>query len=163
MGLDQYLYATKYVGGADWNGADEKQTYSKIVKAMNISHLSDSDQPSVEVTVKVGQWRKANQIHNWFVKNVQNGEDDCRKYYVSKDQLQRLLDTCITVLNERKAETSEELLPTASGFFFGNTDFDEWYYTDVSYTRITIEKLLNDSEIMNEKGWGWDFHYQSSW
>ena len=36
---------------------------------------------------EVGYWRKANAIHNWFVNNIQNGKDDCRRYEVSKENL----------------------------------------------------------------------------
>ena len=43
---------------------------------------------------EVMYWRKANAIHKWFVDNVQGGEDDCREYPVSNDQLIELRDTC---------------------------------------------------------------------
>ena len=33
-----------------------------------------------------GYWRKANQIHKWFVDNVQGGIDDCRPYPVSQSR-----------------------------------------------------------------------------
>ena len=33
--------------------------------------------PHSRIIEQVGYWRKANQIHNWFVENVQDGEDDC--------------------------------------------------------------------------------------
>jgi hypothetical protein len=166
MGLDQYLYATKYVSGSSWNGADDKKVYEKVAKAMGVTHLTEllsSAIPSAEVTVKIAQWRKANQIHNWFVQNVQHGEDDCRKYSVDKAQLKELLNVCTTVATARDNALSEELLPTTSGFFFGNTDFDEYYYDDVEYTRLALEQILNDQELMSDKGWGWEFSYQSSW
>lgn len=50
------------------------------------------------ITDNVGYWRKANQIHNWFVNNVQDGEDDCGTYEVTKDQFVDLLDICEEVL-----------------------------------------------------------------
>lgn len=43
---------------------------------------------------EVGYWRKANQIHNWFVENIQNGVDDRERYEVSKADLQKLLMIC---------------------------------------------------------------------
>ena len=48
----------------------------------------DRSKPS-SVEIEVGRWRKANQIHNWFVQNVQYGEDDCRKYEVDTKALKR--------------------------------------------------------------------------
>lgn len=48
---------------------------------------------------EVGYWRKANQIHNWFVENVQDGVDDCDYHNeCTEEVLKKLLDTCKTVL-----------------------------------------------------------------
>ena len=48
---------------------------------------------------QVGYWRKANEIHNWFVENVQDGEDDCDYHReVTKEDLEELLDICNKVL-----------------------------------------------------------------
>ena len=35
-------------------------------------------------------WRKANQIHNWFVQNCQNGVDDCGRYAITVADLKKL-------------------------------------------------------------------------
>lgn len=43
-------------------------------------------------------WRKANAIHNFFVENVQDGEDDCGTYYVSKLVIEDLAERCDLVL-----------------------------------------------------------------
>ncbi len=40
-----------------------------------------------------GYWRKANGIHAWFVQNVQEGEDDCKEYYVSQSKLEKYKKT----------------------------------------------------------------------
>lgn len=49
---------------------------------------------------EVGYWRKANQIHNWFVENVQDGIDDCSYHNeVTKEILEELLDICQRVLD----------------------------------------------------------------
>lgn len=47
-------------------------------------------------------WRKANAIHNWFVQNVQSGNDDCGHYDVSKDDLITLRDLCDIVIATAK-------------------------------------------------------------
>ena len=51
---------------------------------------------------EVACWRKANQIHKWFVDNVQDGNDDCKQYYISHEQLQELVDICKKVLAASK-------------------------------------------------------------
>jgi hypothetical protein len=37
---------------------------------------------------------------------------------------------------------ASELLPTESGFFFGNTDYNEYYYRDLLDTKKIIEEAL---------------------
>ena len=70
-----------------------------MVSALRVS------QPSAELAY----WRKANQIHKWFVDNVQEGVDNCGEYYVSHEKLQELLDTVNNVLADtRKAEDGNE-------------------------------------------------------
>lgn len=55
-------------------------------------------------------------------------------------------------LNKKKfTDTAEELLPTTSGFFFGSTDYDEWYVYDVMSCKRQFEKLLKnwkDNEVV---------------
>ena len=106
------------------------------------------------IVEEAGYWRKANQIHDWFVRNVQDGVDDCRNAYVGREKLQELLDLCRIVSIDK--DKAEDLLPTASGFFFGNTEYDEWYYQDIESTIKILEEALSDETAD-------DFEYHSSW
>lgn len=47
---------------------------------------------------EVGYWKKDNHIHNWFVENIQNGDDDCGYYEVSEEKLRELLQVCEKVV-----------------------------------------------------------------
>jgi uncharacterized protein YneR len=107
------------------------------------------------IQFKVGQWRKANHIHKWFVDNVQSGEDDCREYSVSRESLQELKELCLNVMADQSQ--AESLLPREQGFFFGSEEVDEWYFEDVKYTLELIDHLLTDQFE------DYEFHYQSSW
>lgn len=164
MGLDQYLYARKYVSGVNY-GRDEAGGFQEIlnkeldtiIEPLGLTRKDlDQDTPSAIVSVKVLQWRKANQIHEWFVDNVQRGEDDCKDYYVSREQLEELLATLGQVLDKR--DDAEDILPTAQGFFFGSTDYDDYYWSEVERTYEAINALLN-----NHKFDDFDFEYSSSW
>lgn len=111
---------------------------------------------------EIGYWRKANSIHKWFVENVQDGVDDCRMYIVSKEALETLLDVCKTVKSKINhsdfLSTAKNWLPTQSGFFFGGTDYDNWYIADIEDTINIIEKVLAETDFDNEI-----IAYQSSW
>ena len=100
-------------------------------------------------------WRKANAIHRWFVENVQEGVDECDEYEVTVEQLTKLRDLCNQVIENQ--ELAEELLPTQSGFFFGSTDYDEWYLENALKTRSCLDELL--SQCLGDE----TFIYWSSW
>lgn len=148
------------------------------IKKERISYISEN----------VCYWRKANQIHKWFVDNVQDGNDDCKEYFVSPGKITELRDLCKKVLDTAIVEPGQvvngykinskgeseymyedgeivtnpdevaELLPTGGGFFFGSTDYDMYYIDDVSYTY----NILN--ELIKEPGFEYaDFVYHSSW
>jgi hypothetical protein len=154
MGLDMYLYASKYTSPAEWRPEDERKKFKDILKAIDGEKFVDTDLPSIVIDLKVGYWRKANQIHQWFVDNVQSGEDNCAEYYVDRDKLKELRDLCKLALKDKGK--AEELLPTQSGFFFGSTEIDEWYFQDVNATIEIINKCLEMDDT-------WTFKYQSSW
>ena len=120
----------------------------------NVSNFMDNELPTAYVDVKVAYWRKQNAIHNWFVEECQNGEDECQTVYVGREKLEELRDLCREVLAD--PTLASDLLPTSNGFFFGSTDYDKWYWEGLTYTANTIDKLLTMSN-------DWDFEYSSSW
>jgi hypothetical protein len=154
MGLDMYLTAERYM--SKYFDAEDSAKIASINEIFNIAGEEDGDYGAQSVIFKVAYWRKANAIHQWFVENCQEGVDECQKAYVSREQLQTLIDLCKEIIaNPKKAR---EDLPTASGFFFGSTEYDTYYMQDITYTVERLEKILNDSAL--EKC---EFYYQSSW
>jgi hypothetical protein len=149
MGLDMYLDKRTYVKYWEHNGDDNYE-----VKVTKKDEPTNIDPKKVKYIIEeAGYWRKANQIHRWFVQNVQGGEDDCGDYYVERNQLQELLDLCKIVQADHSK--AEELLPSTSGFFFGGTDYDEWYYNDIDTTISILEEALEDKNG--------EYYYTSSW
>jgi hypothetical protein len=163
MGLDMYLNKRKYIGGS--------YSHRKVAGTIKLTIGAGTDQeemveiPSSEVSEIVmsgGYWRKANQIHSWFVKNVQGGEDNCQESYVSIEQLAELKGLCEFILKARELHGQDspevltivnDMLPPSSGFFFGSTDIDDYYFQDLEET---VEILSNLDESL-------DYYYQASW
>ena len=112
--------------------------------------LSDPDNEK-----EIMYWRKANAIHEWFVQNVQNGMDECNPHEVTQNQILELRNLCQEVLEDYTV--AEELLPTTQGFFFGSTEYDEWYFMNLKSTVDAFDEILEDSEADDI------FIYQSSW
>jgi len=150
MGLDMYLEKRTYVKQWDHQSAEEKH---EVVVTKGGQPTKIDPKKVKYIIEEAGYWRKANQIHHWFVENVQNGVDNCGEYYVGSEKLTELLELCKKV--EADHSLADELLPSASGFFFGGTDYDEWYYNDITNTIAILEEALED-----EHG---DFYYSSSW
>lgn len=148
MGLDMYLTKKTYIG-AKYEHRNVKGIIDITIrdKPININFNRVS-----YIEENVAYWRKANHIHKWFVDNVQKGVDDCGNYYVSKEQLQELITICQKVLN--KELTPEYNLPCQSGFFFGSTEYDDFYFEDL---KNTIKQL---TPLLKEEG---EFYYSSSW
>lgn len=137
-----------------------------------------------EDSVAVGYWRKANAVHAWFVKNVQGGVDDCGQYPVRRQKLEELSELCqrvlgalvveegmvqqcqrlvggvwVPVMEEGQVianpEVAHALLPTQEGFFFGGTDYDEFYIQDLEHTIEICQRALAFPYA--------DYYYQASW
>jgi hypothetical protein len=158
MGLDMYLTAEAYTSGYT----------STQLNAALVGVIGGNRPPAIDdsgcITVEVGvmYWRKANAIHRWFVENVQSGEDDCEKRCVSREDLRALMALCDQVLAARNPDQAEEMLPTESGFFFGSTDYDDWYWKDIQDTADGLHRI--DAWIASDEGSSnWDFYYRSSW
>lgn len=68
--------------------------------------------------------------HNWLLPFL-GFEENCSYKVISKDDVERFISAAEKVLEKKDVETAEELLPTASGCFFGNNEYNEWYFKDV--------------------------------
>jgi len=152
IGLDHWLIRTRYV-----------RTYNNEVAIVSGIEIPEG---AVVKTIKIDgiTWRKANAIHAWFVEEVQEGNDDCKSYWVPRETVQKLLDLIVTALASRKIDDrgnitheAETVLPTQGGFFFGSTDYDEYYWEDLESTEKELKELLNKTPE------DWDFEYGSSW
>lgn len=133
MGLDMYLYVETYNPAAD---GKEWFAHSYTLQC-------------------VAYWRKSNEIHNWFVNEIQEGIDKCNySPRFGADQLHELVKLCKKVIKSPKK--APDLLPTTSGFFFGSTEYDESYFESVSDTIKQLEAVLK----AHPDG---SFIYRSSW
>ena len=173
MGLDMYLTASEYVSrterdpqGLSYDTPKANPLFETLA-SRHKGWVDETGYQGIIISHPVAYWRKANAVHNWFVQNVQDGRDECQKSYVSPQNLRDLRDACGAVLLARNnslvsvSEVAEEngLAPLA-GFFFGGTEYDEWYYQDLEYTVKTIDRLENSGVFDN--AWT-DIEYQASW
>jgi len=157
MGLDMYLSGHRHI----WRHTQEPQ--EDALRAALSKATGFKINQIKGVRLDLGYWRKANAIHNWFVTNVQNGEDNCREYYVSREKLQELKDACQKILSIAEngddwTEEADEVLPPTEGFFFGDTNYNDYYLQDLKETIVIMDNILTDPALTEV-----DVTYQSSW
>lgn len=165
MGLDMYLRAEKYVSGygikheqgelreeaAEFRALLEQEKDPAAKEAATLVQF-----PSARVQFTVAYWRKANQIHSWFVRECQNGVDECQLTHVSREKLQELREVCLRVLASKDQEVAEDLLAPQGGFFFGPVEYDEWYWQGLKETVEQLDRVLALPD-------SYSIYYQSSW
>lgn len=157
MGLDMYLTGERYVGEEyDFKGIEKTIVITQNGEAFPTP--TSDEAPLSSIKYKLGYWRKANQIHQWFVKNVQDGEDNCKEYYVTREKLEVLQKICKHIIDTKDMNYAKENLPTQSGFFFGDTNYEEEYLYDIQSTLDIIDNALK----LQEK-YSLDIYYQASW
>ena len=132
---------------------DEKGTEHEILRQTILDSYSiDKEETAyiVEGDYEVAYWRKANQIRNWFVEHMDGfSYDDNGEYYeVTKETLKELISDCKYVLSNH--DTAEEIMPTSSGFFFGSTEYDDWYYQQLENTIEMCQKVIDETDWYTE-------------
>lgn len=102
----------------------------------------EDDYPDVEVE-QVWTGRKENHIQQYMDSEV--GEvDNCAYLPLERHHVERLVDRLERV--DADHSLAAQLLPTQEGFFFGGTDFDEWYFEDIKAELEAFKEILD----------GWD-------
>jgi hypothetical protein len=149
-----YLSRRRYI--KNWDHNKGREEYRVVVmKVINGVAMKMPLENVTHVEEEVGYWRKANAVHQFFV-DLDGGRDDCQKIDVSRKALTDLLRVCKQVLAD--PSKAAELLPTQEGFFFGTTQYDDWYFEGLRDTVKIIEPLLDDPDD------GFiEYVYQASW
>jgi len=165
-----------FVPGYKHNTPEAQERYREIVAGAGLTTAVDPETPHVIVVsdednerdgfagrAVVAYWRKANQVHRWFVVNAQKGVDDCGYYVVPRAKLDELRVMCETLLALRQSdpESAErralEDLPPLSGFFFGHVEVDDWYWEDIADTVKQLDRVLaetpHDATLTYHSSW----------
>ena len=118
------------------NGIDDCSYY--LVNYKNIQELKDiCDKILQDVIARPGK-----------VKNGETYNHESQKWEPNWENGKEIVNK----------ELCEQLLPTQDGFFFGSTDYDEFYLDDVKLTSEILEKVLKETDFENE-----EIYYSSSW
>ena len=110
---------------------------------------------------EIGYFRKVNFLVSFF-----NYEENCSLQEITYEEVKWLKTACETVLGAYKEseewrnredasdydyedepweDVADSYLPTQEGFFFGSTDYNEYYISDVREVKEWCEKVLADT------------------
>ena len=92
-------------------------------------------------------FRKVNFLFKYFEDNGSMVDE----WYapVTTEDLEDIIARCDRILKANDEETAHAELPTQSGFFFGSTDYDGWYFDDVKDCKKQLKHFL---KLMQKKG-----------
>ena len=148
MGLDIAFYKAKRS-----KDNETKERLEEIRKALDAEYIKsigernsklikelEDEKEKINPWNEVAYFRKVNFLIPFF-----GYEENCSNIEIDKYQVEDLIEACKEVLaNHDKASF---LLPTQAGFFFGSTDYDDWYFDDVQNVKEKFEEVLADFDM----------------
>lgn len=173
MGLDMNLYRRVDVSDCmTMTGEKGERVEQVILNGQCDKTVGRSTR--YQITTNVCYWRKFNALHKYFNDHFNNNDNDnCVDMYMDIDDLRKLLlnlkdlreqikqDKDGNVINK---EVCEEVLPTQAGFFFGGTEYDEYYVEDIDYTIKRLSDIIEDHAKLVEAGvdeYGISYYYNA--
>lgn len=99
----------------------------------------------LDITISHGNksfyFRKYNFLYGWVRRKLKLPElKNCEHYKITRPMVNDLIDDITKVLSDHSL--AEKLLPTEDGFFFGSTEYDDWYYEDLADAKQQLSELL---------------------
>jgi hypothetical protein len=160
MGLDMYLQRKERLTAKEYND-DNSHLYWRKANSIHFYFISNGN----------------------FLENAEDSKEEYGPYEITREQLYKLVEFCSDILDTEEVhqeelsyidigkrdvikevvnyplnrELAERLLPSHSGFFFGETSYGYHYYLDLTQT---VKKLLRELEMYpDQQVW----YYWASW
>ena len=114
---------------------------------------------------EIAYYRKANFLIPFFEDMSERKVENCVYLPVNKGWIEELQERCKTLLDlievdkledkeykipKKAIEKAYELLPTQEGFFFGNTNYDEYYFMKVRNVYESCPAILEEFDKLED-------------
>lgn len=186
MGLDMYLHRKENVYGKpaieikeannlpvqeenpdfEWVQLVTKCAYWRKANAIHkwfIDNCGGGDADRREMEVSLKQLKELVEVCKKVLRSIDLVDGKVTNGYTirtnSKGELERVYNF-IDGKVIKDARICKKLLPTESGFFFGSTDYDEYYVECLTDTIAQLEAVIKDAESEQKDVW---FEYYASW
>lgn len=151
MGLDQWFYIRNENYVSQYT-TTEPIKYPKDMPTYGFKSINTT------IDYEAGYLRKANAIQYWIEDNLGVSTD----VEIPINYLKELVDICVEILEDNSK--ASELLPTMEGFFFGGTEYDDYYYYCLKETIKFLVPIINFIEQKHKDGdYDWTVVYKASW
>lgn len=135
MGLDQYIYISK---------EELEEDYYEVLGEATENEYGDVFYDEESVLTEIAYFRKSNWLHGYFDRlceeRIGHEIEDCEYFVFSKHDLHTLLEIVRDVIATDSIAYAEDWLPPQSGFFFGSTAIDDYYFEDLQDFVDTMEQ-----------------------
>lgn len=121
----------------------------------------DAEKPASWNAEEYHYWRKFNALHGYIVNTFADGVDECQTIEIGKDGVAKIvsaLKKTLRMLKSKKGFDADELpVKPVGGFFFGSTDIDDYYKSNVEdaikvFSEL-YESLADDETVFYEASW----------
>lgn len=131
--------------------ADEAQTTEDLLKVVQEFYPTDKEDTwelkDSESDNRKYYFCKVNCLYGYALDSDLFEDDGCLATF-DHDNMVDILDRAKEILSqptkEEQLEKGEELLPTQSGFFFGSTDYNDYYLRDIEEVRDKFEVMVKE-------------------
>ena len=150
--LDWFKKAlTPFLWRWEMGKVNEKTTIADAMKVVRDFYPADQEDNWELMLPESGKnkyyFRKVNCIYGHALNNDLFEDEGCIALF-DHETMVDVLDLAEEILaqpsKEEQLEKGEELLPTQSGFFFGSTDYDDYYLRDIEEVRDKFEVMLKE-------------------
>lgn len=186
MGLDMYLHRNENVYGKgaieikeannlplekenpdfEWVQIKTECAYWRKANAIHkwfIDNCGDGDADRRTMDVSLEQLKELLEVCKKVLRSIELVDGKVTNGYTirknSKGEFERVYNF-VDGKVIKDASICKELLPTESGFFFGSTDYDEYYVSTIEDTIEQLAKVIKDAEREKKDVW---FEYYASW
>jgi len=163
MGLDMYLSEERYFSNYDHAEEKERARAHSVALAAGFDPALLDRNGSVTAAVNIAYWRKAHWLHEWFVNNIQNGEDNCGSHSVELEHLKEILDGCRAIMVFRATASIADAEECMNDSFPCQYPHGEWIWESVQDTIDQLQLIVDRAEREEGDGIWREYIYRSSW
>lgn len=131
--------AIKYYYTFGYDHVIRKFVNNPVTKDKLVDFLIDNLVPCTEAR-EDAYFRKVNFLYQYFAGRIEDDET-CE---VTIADVEDIISRCNAVLHNKTL--ASDLLPTCGGFFFGSTNYDDWYISNVKDCHKQMKRLLKRME-----------------